>query len=97
MKIYKSIGINGKELLYVYSYDGQRYIYKERKKTLEGWMYQMAALLTKAKYNQKDIQRIISYLVEVKGYWQHENFYIKPYVLVQNLNDLGGVENLEFV
>lgn len=97
MKVYKMIDFDGKERFYTYPYEGQRYIYKERKKSLDDWIKRLVDLLIKAKYNKDDIQSIILYFVKVKGYWQHENYYIKPWILVQNLNDLGGVENIEFV
>lgn len=97
MKIYKMIGFDRKERYYTYPYEGQRYIYKQRKKTLQNWIDRLADLLLKAKYDKDDIPNIILYFVNVKGYWQHENYYIKPCYLVQNLNDLGGVKNIEFV
>lgn len=97
MEIYKFTGMNGKERFYTYAKTGNRFIYKERKKTFKDWVLMLYKLLIKAKYSKDDAKFAISYFASVRGYWRHENYYIRPCFLVQNLNDLGGVKNIEYV
>lgn len=97
MKIYKTTLLNGKETTYTFPFEGQRYIYKQRKLPLGKWIEKMAGLMLKANYDEYDIEMSILFFVKIKGYWQHENYYIKPDYLVQNLNDLGGIKNIDFV
>lgn len=97
MKIYTTILMNGEKTTYTFPFEGQRYIYKQRKLSCEKWAGKMASLMLKSKYKEYDIKMAILYFIKIKGYWQHENYYIKPDFLVQNLNEIGGLKNIEFV
>ena len=81
----------------IHSHLRDKDIFTSNENYLEKWAGKMASLMLKSKYKEYDIKMAILYFIKIKGYWQHENYYIKPDFLVQNLNEIGGLKNIEFV
>lgn len=95
MTVYIETGYDGKERKFVYGNGYYSKIYKQYKKPLDLWIEQLARLLTKAKYNQEQTHNIINHCYG-RGYFVSDNYYIKPYSLVQRVNEL-GYDNLEII
>ena len=96
MEIHKFIGFDDKERYYTYAKDGQTYIYKQRKKSLEKWVLQLAKRLKKAKFTREEILYIVPYFFYQKGYWINDYFYMPEWQIVQHLCEL-GIEDIEYV
>ena len=95
MEIHAFISFDDKVRYYTYAKNGQTYIYKQRKKSLEKWALQLAKKLQKAKFNKDDIFYTLSYFYK-KGYWINEYFYMPEWKIVQRLCEL-GIEDIEYV
>lgn len=76
----------GRKLEYVIV--GNKYIYKQRKKSLNDWICQLVKLLHKENYDHCDTSKLIHHLYNNK-YWVSDKFYKKPCELVQMVNELG--------
>jgi hypothetical protein len=78
----------GKKLKYVVSKNG-KYVYKQRKLSLNDWIMKIVKVLIKSNYGTKEIQLyILQYIIN--GWYVNENFYIKPNCIIQNINELNN-------
>ena len=96
MEIHAFISFDDKVRYYTYAKNGQTYIYKQRKKSLEKWALQLAKKLQKAKFTSEEILYIVPYFIYQKGYWINEYFYMPEWKIVQRLCEL-GIEDIEYV
>lgn len=95
MTVYAEIGIDGKTRKFVCGNGYYNKIYKQYKRSLNIWIERLEKLLTKAGYNQKEMNNIITHCYN-RGYFISSNYYVKPTSLVQRVNEL-GYDNLEYV
>lgn len=95
MTVYKEIGYDGKEKLFVYGNGYYKKIYRKYKKSLNSWIDQIKKLLFKAGYTEEQAHEILNHCYD-RGYFVSSNYYIKPNSLVQRIIEL-GYDNLNLL
>lgn len=95
MTVHTETGCDGKERMFVYGNGYYTKIYKQYKKPLNLWIEQFTKLLLKSSYDEEQVHNIINHCYD-RGYFVSSNYYIKPCLLVQRVNEL-GYDNLDVV
>lgn len=88
MEIYKEVGYDGKTKEFVHGGHYYNKIYKQYRRTRAEWIKAFVNALEKSKYNKEEQVEIINHCL-LNKYYVSEQFYVKPSILVQRLNELG--------